>query len=70
VATDPRLADPVILALAARRAKERQQAQPPPGRKMVLRVVYDNPFGEPPLPDEEYVYDVPETGPAGKAEPC
>jgi hypothetical protein len=63
---DSRLMSVELLALAAMRARERQ-ARPSPGRKVVLRVVYDDPFGEGPLEGPTYTYYVPETGPAGRA---
>jgi hypothetical protein len=38
MALDPRLADPVILALAARRAKERQTTAP--RQRVTLQILY------------------------------
>jgi hypothetical protein len=69
MATDPRLANPVLLALAARRAKQRQQTET--GRRVVCRVVYYDASGqEPDELGESYIYDVPDNGPAWRAEPC
>ena len=61
MALDPRLAEPLLLVLAARRAKERQQAEP--RRRVTLRVVYYDASGvEPLLVGPAYVYSVSETG--------
>jgi hypothetical protein len=55
---DPRLADPIVLAIAAKRAKERQQAEPP-GRTVVCKVVYDDPLNEGPMEGPTYTYTLP-----------
>ena len=68
MALDPRLADPLLLVLAARRAKERQVTVP--RQRVVLKVVYADEPGEPPMVGPEYVYYLPETGPAWRADPC
>jgi hypothetical protein len=61
VATDPRLAHPVILALAARRAKQRQQAEP--RQTVTMQVVYYDARGiEPDELGESYVYELPAPG--------
>jgi hypothetical protein len=46
MALDARLADPLLLALAARRAKERQEAAP--RQTVTLQVVYSDAFGHAP----------------------
>ena len=60
MAHDPRLASPVILALAARRAKERQVTAPP--RTITMKVVYAaglDPEAEPEIMGETYTYELP-----------
>ena len=60
MALDPRLASPVLLALAARRAKERQTTAPP--RTITLRVIYAaglDPDAEPEYEGESYTYELP-----------
>jgi hypothetical protein len=69
MALDPRLADVLLLAIAARRARQRQ-TQPPPGRRVVLKVVYEDPLGEGPMEGPTYTYFVPETGSAWRAGAC
>jgi hypothetical protein len=69
MALDPRLMGLEILTMAAMRARERQAA-PPPGRPVVLKVVYADAPGQPPMVGPEYVYYVPETGPAWRAGAC
>jgi hypothetical protein len=60
MALDPRLADPLLLALAAQRVCRRQaQPLPCPMRQVTLRVVYVNDLDGSVLPGEEYVYAVP-----------
>jgi hypothetical protein len=57
MARDPRLADGVLLALAALRAKERQRTAPT--RTVTVQVVYYDALGV--LPDElgeQYVYEM------------
>jgi hypothetical protein len=62
---DPRLADPVILALAARRAKERQGD--PPKRVVQVRVVYVDALGvEPDEIGPTYTYTLPAPTPGGR----
>jgi hypothetical protein len=69
MALDPRLMNHQLLALAAMRAKQRQQAEP--RRRVTLRVVYYDARGiEPLLVGPEYVYYVSETGPAWRADTC
>jgi hypothetical protein len=53
VAADPRLADVLLLAIAARRAKQRQQTAP--RQRVALKIVYYDTLGL--HPDE--VYDGP-----------
>ena len=66
---DARLADSLLLVLAATRAKRRQQAEP--RRRVTLQVVYYDARGiEPLLVGPEYVYEVSETGPAWRADAC
>jgi hypothetical protein len=63
MSTDPRLADPVILALAALRAKKSQETEPK--RQVSLRVVYYDALGvEPLLEGPTYTYEVSDSGPA------
>jgi hypothetical protein len=50
MALDARLADPVLLALAARRAKERQATAP--RQTVTLKIVYYDALGQ--EPDECY----------------
>ena len=58
MALDARLASPVLLALAARRARERQVTQP--RRHIVLQVVYVDALGlEPDELGECYTYELP-----------
>jgi hypothetical protein len=65
---DPRLTDVTLLGLAALRLRQRQ-AQPPPGRKVVLRVEYENLLGEEPMEGFEVTYIVPDNGsPARRVE--
>jgi hypothetical protein len=69
MALDARLANVELLALAAMRAKQRQQAEP--RRRVTLSVVYYDARGiEPLLVGPEYVYYESETGPAWRADAC
>ena len=66
VALDPRLADPLILALAAKRAKERLATTPE--QVVVLRVIYEGtPWGDPPEEGPSYTYYVPPKASGGGA---
>jgi hypothetical protein len=66
---DARLANVELLALAAMRAKQRQQAEP--SRKVTCRVVYYDARGiEPEEEGESYTYYESEAGPAWRADPC
>jgi hypothetical protein len=63
MALDPRLSDPVLLALAAMRAKQHQTEAP--RRQVVLQIVYEASGDEPPLLGESYTYVLPATAPRG-----
>ena len=61
MALDARLADVLLLAIAAKRAQQRQQAEP--RRTVAMQVVYYDARGiEPDELGERYTYDLPETG--------
>jgi hypothetical protein len=58
MSNDPRLADPVILALAALRAKKNQGTAP--RRTVTLKIVYAaglDPIAEPAYEGPSYVYE-------------
>ena len=65
MALDPRLADPLLLALAARRAKARQATAP--NQAVVLQIEYDAYGDEPPLKGEQYVLYLSEKAPSVEA---
>jgi hypothetical protein len=66
MALDPRLSDPVLLALAAMRAKQHQSD--PPRRTVVLQVEYYDARGiDPPTLGERYAYVLPAPTPGGRA---
>jgi hypothetical protein len=65
MALDPRLADPLLLALAARRAKARQATAP--NQAVVLQIEYDAYGDEPPLKGEQYVLYLPNKAPSIEA---
>ena len=59
MALDPRLAEPLLLVLAARRAKERQVTAP--RRTVTLQVIYAaglDPIAEPEIWGESYTYEL------------
>jgi len=62
---DPRLASPLLLVLAARRAKERQATQT--GQTVVLQIEYDAYGDEPPLLGERHVIYLPQQAPSVEA---
>ena len=65
MSTDPRLASPVILALAARRIHERQTTAPP--RTITMQIVYVDGLGiEPDEFGETYTYELPPDAPGGR----
>jgi hypothetical protein len=65
VALDPRLASPLILVMAAKRAKERQAAAST--QAVVLQIEYDAYGDEPPLKGEQYVLYLPNKAPSIEA---
>jgi hypothetical protein len=65
MALDPRLASPLLLALAAKRAKQRQVAAST--QAVVLQIEYDAYGDEPPLKGEQYVLYLPNKAPSVEA---
>jgi hypothetical protein len=65
MALDPRLASTLLLALAAKRAKERQATQP--GGGVVIRIAYDAYGDEPPPGGEQSVIYLPNKAPSIEA---
>ena len=67
MALDPRLAEPLLLVLAARRAKERQVTAP--RRTVTLQVIYAaglDPIAEPEIWGESYTHELPPPAPGGR----
>ena len=65
MALDPRLADPLLLALAAMRVKELKQAASL--QAVVVQIEYDAYEDEPPLLGERYVLYLPQKAPSAEA---